>query len=115
MNNVRRILDLDPQTNTRLDALAAERGQDPATVVADAVQLLDTILDIEGPDLEEDRRRVSEFERTREAIPFEEVMRGWNRGAHRTSCRLLIRARSHDPAVVRGALGRDPPAQLSRG
>jgi predicted transcriptional regulator len=74
MNNVRRILDLDPQTNTRLDALAAERGQDPATVVADAVQLLDTILDIEGPDLEEDRRRVSEFERTREAIPFEEVM-----------------------------------------
>jgi predicted transcriptional regulator len=74
MNNVRRILDLDPQTNTRLDALAAERGQDPATVVADAVQLLDTILDIEGPDLEEDRRRVSEFECTREAIPFEEVM-----------------------------------------
>jgi hypothetical protein len=43
-------------------------------VVADAVQLLDTIFDIEGPDLEEDRRRVSEFERTREAIPFEEVM-----------------------------------------
>ena len=74
MNNVRRTLDLDPQTNTRLDALAAERGQDAAAVIADAVELLDTVLDIKGPDIEEDRRRVHEFERTREAIPFEEVM-----------------------------------------
>jgi predicted transcriptional regulator len=74
MSTVRRILDLDPRTNTRLDTLAAERGQDAATVVADAVELLDTDLDIEGPDIEEDRRRVREFERTREAIPFEDVM-----------------------------------------
>jgi|RhiMethySRZTD1v2_1073278.scaffolds.fasta_scaffold03844_12 predicted transcriptional regulator len=74
MSTVRRTLDLDPQTNTRLDSLAAERGQDVAAVVADAVELLDTVLDIKGPDIEEDRRRVREFERTREAIPFEEVM-----------------------------------------
>jgi predicted transcriptional regulator len=74
MSNVRRILDLDPQTNSRLDTLAAERGQDPAAVIADAVELLDTILDIKGPDIEEDVRRVRHFERTREAVPFEEVM-----------------------------------------
>jgi predicted transcriptional regulator len=74
MGTVRRTLDLDSETNTRLDTLATERGQDAAAVVADAVELLDTVLDIKGPEIEEDRRRVREFERTREAIPFEEVM-----------------------------------------
>jgi predicted transcriptional regulator len=74
MSTVRRTLDLDPETNSRLDTLAAERGQDAAAVVADAVELLDTVLDLKGPDLEEDRRRLREFERNREAIPFQEVM-----------------------------------------
>jgi predicted transcriptional regulator len=73
MNTVRRILDLDPETDARIEALAAEKGQDAATVVADAVELLDSIVDIEGPDVEEDLRRLREFERTGEGIPFEEV------------------------------------------
>jgi predicted transcriptional regulator len=70
---VRRTLDLDPDTDARLDALAAEKGQDAAAVVTDALALLDSIVDIEGPDVEEDLRRHREFERTGEAVPFEEV------------------------------------------
>ncbi len=73
MTTVRRTLDLDPDTDARLSALAAEKGQDAATVVTDALILLNSILDIEGPDVEEDLRRFREFERTGEAVPFEEV------------------------------------------
>ena len=74
MNTVRRILELDPATDARLRELAAERGQETSTVVADAISLLDSVIDIEGPDVEEDLRRLREFERTGEAIPGEEVM-----------------------------------------
>jgi predicted transcriptional regulator len=73
MSTVRRTLDLDPDTNARLDALAAEKGRDAAAIVADAVVLLDSIVDIEGPDVEEDLRRLAEFERTGEAVPSDDV------------------------------------------
>jgi predicted transcriptional regulator len=73
MSTVRRILDLDPDTDARIEAIAAEKGQDAAAVVADAVELLDSLVDVEGPDVEEDLRRVREFERTGEAVPGEEV------------------------------------------
>ena len=73
MSTVRRILDLDPDTDARIDALAAEKGQDAAAVVADAVELLDSLVDLDGPDVEEDLRRLRAFERTGEAVPFEEV------------------------------------------
>ncbi|HUE12132.1 MAG TPA: hypothetical protein VMQ54_14370 [Steroidobacteraceae bacterium] len=72
MSTVRRTLDLDPDTDARLNALAAEKGQDAATVVADAVILLDSIVDIDGPDVEEDVRRFREFERTGMAVPSED-------------------------------------------
>ncbi len=73
MSTVRRVLDLDPDTDARLAALAAEKGQDAAAVVADAVELLDSIVDIAGPDIEEDRRRLREFERTGVGVPLDEV------------------------------------------
>jgi predicted transcriptional regulator len=73
MATVRRTLDLDPETDARLNALAAEKGQDEAAVVADAVVLLDSVISIEGPDIEEDLRRLREFERTGEAVPWEDV------------------------------------------
>jgi predicted transcriptional regulator len=73
MATVRRTLDLDPDTDARLSALAAEKGKDAAAVVADAVVLLDSIVDIEGPDIEEDLRRLREFERTGEAVPSQDV------------------------------------------
>jgi predicted transcriptional regulator len=73
MATVRRTLDLDPETDARLSALATEKGQDAASVVADAVILLDSIVNIEGPDVEEDLRRLREFERTGEAVPEEDV------------------------------------------
>jgi predicted transcriptional regulator len=73
MNVVRRTVELDPNTNARLNEMAAERGQDVASVLAEAVALLDSVVDIGGPDIEEDRRRLREFERTREAIPLSEV------------------------------------------
>jgi predicted transcriptional regulator len=73
MSTVRRTFDLDPDTDARLNALAAEKGQDAAAVVADAVDLLDSVVNVEGPDIGEDLRRVREFEQTGEAVPGEEV------------------------------------------
>ncbi len=83
MPTVRRTFDLDQETDARLNALAAEKGQDAAAVVADAVVLLDSIVDIEGPDIEEDLRRLREFERTGEAVPWEDVkvwVKSWGTG-----------------------------------
>lgn len=74
MGNIRRTFDLDSDTDARLEFLAAERGQDAASVVADAVALLISTVEIEGPDTSEDLRRLREFERTGEAVPGEEVM-----------------------------------------
>ena len=73
MNLVRRTIELDTVTDARLRAMAAERGQAEAAVLAEAVALLDSVVDIAGPDLDEDRRRLAEFRRTREAVPLSEV------------------------------------------
>jgi predicted transcriptional regulator len=71
MSTVRRILDLDPETDARIETLAARKGQDAASVVADAMELLDSMMDV--PDVQEDIRRLEEFERTGIAIPGAEV------------------------------------------
>lgn len=73
MTTVHRTFDLDPDTDARLNALAAEKGQEASAILADAVVLLDSVVEIEGPDVEEDLRRLREFDRTGEAIPWEEV------------------------------------------
>jgi predicted transcriptional regulator len=73
MNLIRRTLDIDPSTDARLRELAAERGQDEAAVLAEAVALLDSVVDIAGPDVAEDRGRLDAFKRTRQAVPLDEV------------------------------------------
>jgi predicted transcriptional regulator len=73
MSTVRRVLELDPATDARLDALAAEEGKDVATVVADAVRLLDSVVDVDLADLDEDRRRLQAFLQTGEAVPENEA------------------------------------------
>ena len=73
MTTVQRILELDADTDARIEALAAEKGQDASAVVADAIALLDSVIDLEGPDIREDVRRVEAFERSGEAIPGNEV------------------------------------------
>lgn len=73
MNIIRRTIDIDADTDARLRELAAERGQDVAAVLAEAVALLDSVVDIAGPDVAEDRRRLDEFKRTRLAVPLDEV------------------------------------------
>jgi predicted transcriptional regulator len=73
MNLVSRTLEIDADTDARLREMATERGQEVAAVLAEAVALLDSVVDLEGPDIEEDRRRLDEFERTRLAIPLDEV------------------------------------------
>lgn len=73
MNIVRRTLDIDTDTDARLRELAAERGQDVAALLAEAVALLDSVVDIGNPDIAEDRRRLDEFRRTREAVPLHQV------------------------------------------
>lgn len=69
----RRTLDLDAATDARLSEMALERGQGVAEVLAEAVALLDSVVDIAGPDIAEDRRRLDEFNRTQLAVPMDEV------------------------------------------
>lgn len=73
MNIIRRTLDIDADTDTRLREMADERGQDVAAVLAEAVALLDSVVDITGPDIDEDRRRLDAFKQTGTAVPLEEV------------------------------------------
>jgi predicted transcriptional regulator len=73
MNIIRRTLDIDAGTDARLRELAAERGQDVSAVLAEAVALLDSVVDIGSPEIAEDRRRLDAFRGTRAAIPLHQV------------------------------------------
>jgi predicted transcriptional regulator len=42
-------------------------------VLAEAVALLDSVIDIAGPDVAEDRRRLDDFNRTGLAVPLDDV------------------------------------------
>jgi predicted transcriptional regulator len=80
MNEIRRTIEIDAATDERLRTLARERGQDVAAVIAEAVALLDHSAVFDDLGIEEDRRRIAEFERTGEAVPFEDVkawMESW--------------------------------------
>jgi predicted transcriptional regulator len=73
MNLVRRTLEMDAATDARLRELASERGQDVAAVLAEAVALLDSVVDIGSPDIAEDRRRLESFSRSHEAVPLHQI------------------------------------------
>jgi predicted transcriptional regulator len=73
MNLVNRTLEIDAETDARLREMAKERGQDVAAVLAEAVALLDSVVDLAGPDVSEDRRRYDDFQRTRLAVPLDDV------------------------------------------
>ncbi len=73
MNIVRRTLEIDVGTDARLTEMAAERGQDVAAVLAEAVALLDSVVDLAGPDVAEDRRRLVEFLHSRTAVSLDGV------------------------------------------
>jgi hypothetical protein len=70
MNIIRRTLEIDAGTDARLTEIAAQRGQDVATVLAEAVALLDSVMEPAAPDIAEDRRRLDEFLLSREAVPL---------------------------------------------
>jgi hypothetical protein len=73
MNKISRTLEIDADTDARLREMAAERGQEVAAVLAEAVALLDSVVDLAGPDIGEDRSRYDEFKRTRLAVPLDDV------------------------------------------
>ena len=73
MNLVRRTLEIDSDTDARLREMATERGQEIAAVLAEAVALLDSVVDLAGPDIGEDRRGYDEFRRNRLAVPLDDV------------------------------------------
>lgn len=73
MNIIRRTLEIDVDTDARLREMADERGQDVSAVLAEAVALLDSVIDIAGPDIAEDRRRLDEFRKSGAAVPLNEV------------------------------------------
>lgn len=73
MNHIRRTLEIDAVTDARLTEMAAERGQDVAAILAEAVALLDSVVDLAGPDIAEDRRRLDAFLERRKAVPLDSV------------------------------------------
>ena len=73
MNIIRRTLDIDAGTDARLRELAAERGQNVSMVLAEAVALLDSVVDIGSPAIVADRRRLDAFRSGRQAIPLHQV------------------------------------------
>jgi predicted transcriptional regulator len=73
MNLVNRTLEIDVDTDARLREMARERGQDVAAVLAEAVALLDSVVDLSGPDTQEDRGRYDDFRRTQLAVPLDDV------------------------------------------
>ena len=56
--------------------MADERGQVVAAVLAEALALLDSVVDISGPDISEDRQRLDAFRKTRSAFLLGEVKSG---------------------------------------
>jgi predicted transcriptional regulator len=75
MTKTRVTLDLDAEDDARLRMLAEARGQEKSRVVSDALALL-----ADEPDIEEDVRRLEEFERTQMGVPLDEVkawVRSW--------------------------------------
>lgn len=44
-----------------------------AAVLAEAVALLDSVVDIAGPDIGENRRRLDDFKKTRATVPLDDV------------------------------------------
>ncbi len=97
MNMIRRTLNIDAGTNARLTEMGAERGQDVAVVLAEAVALLDSVIDIAGPGVAKDRRRLDAFRSNGQAVPLEDVKAsGSQAGIRRTNCRVPPRARSDD-------------------
>ena len=73
MNLVNRTLEIDADTDARLREMAQERWQDVAAVLAEAIALLDSVVDLSGPDIQEDRGRYDDFRRTRLAVPLDDV------------------------------------------
>lgn len=73
MNLVSRTLEIDADTDARLREIASERGKDVATVIAEAVALLDSVVDLTEPDIAEDLRRFEEYKRTKLAVPLDDV------------------------------------------
>lgn len=73
MNLINRTLEIDADTDARLREMAEERGQDVAVILAEAVALLDSVVDLSGPDIGEDRRRYDDFRQTRLAVPLDDV------------------------------------------
>lgn len=73
MNLVSRTLEIDADTDARLREIASERGKDVATVLAEAVALLDSVVDLTDPDIEEDLSRYEEYKRTGLAVPLDDV------------------------------------------
>lgn len=73
MNTIRRSFDIDPDTDARLRAMAVERGQDEDAVLTEAKALLDSVIDLDSPDLAADVRRLEKFRADGLAVPLEEV------------------------------------------
>ena len=69
MNVKLRQIEVDEETAALLEGRAGARGMTVSEFLADAVGWLDAVVVMDEPDVEEDIRRLEEFERTGYAIP----------------------------------------------
>lgn len=68
----RHTVEIDAETDVRLQEMAVERGQDVSEVLADAIALLDAI-GLAGPDVAEDRRRLDAYQQSGLGVPLSDV------------------------------------------
>jgi predicted transcriptional regulator len=73
MNAKVRQIEVDEETALLLEARAEARGMTVSELLADTVEWLDAVIDIDEPDVAEDLRQLEEFERTGLAIPGDEI------------------------------------------
>jgi predicted transcriptional regulator len=73
MNAKLRQIEVDEETALLLEARAGARGMTVSEFLADAMEWLDAVIVMDEPDVEEDIRRLEEFERTGLAMPGDEA------------------------------------------
>jgi uncharacterized Rossmann fold enzyme len=73
MNAKLRQIEVDEETALLLEAWAGARGMTVSARLADTLEWLDAVIVIDKPDVEEDIRRLEEFDRTGYAISDDAV------------------------------------------
>ena len=98
MNLIRGTLEIDADTDTRLREMATERRQDVAAVLAEAVAVLDSVVDLAGRRSPRTAAATTNSNGPGSRLPLMMSRRGSQVRVPRTNCLVRDRARSDEPA-----------------